>query len=247
MKKQNYLSIIVTVLLIMISLASCANPQEPNESPNLGKGLDLGVDKAHMAIADEKDQTLTGVTVNVPSEKQGLTIMRTPEEARGYAIFLGQDSNEYTYFLNSDVLIGVNYNIMGMPVDKPKTEKEVEKIAKDFLEEHFDNFAHYALFGISHYESGYYYCVRFAYQKDGHSFQDIVIVNITYGGEIMSVSAPHYGEYYDCPVTKEQLDKTISDLGEGIEPMGVLYDDNHVLCYTYMKDDVQYYVPVYTE
>ena len=247
MKKQIQISLIVAILSILICLASCANPQEPNEKPNLGKGFNFGVNKIHMAIADEKEQTLTGITADVPIEKQDMTITRSPQEARGYAIFLGQDSNEYTYFLNSDVLIGVDYDIMGMPVDKPKTEKEVEKIAKDFLEEHFDNFAYYDLFGISHYESGYYYSVRYAYQKFDYLFQDIVVVNVTYGGEIMSVKAPHLGEYYDCPVTKEQLDKTVSELGEGIEPMGVLYDDNHVLCYTYMKDDVQYYVPIYTE
>ena len=247
MKYKRVISVIAAALSVMACFVSCANPQEANEKPNLGKGLDFGVNKAHMAIADEKEQTATGITVDVPAEKQDMTITRNPEEARGYAIFLGQDSNEYTYFFNSDVLVGVNYNIMGLPVDSPKTEKEVKKIAEDFLEEHFDNFPYYDLYGISHYESSYYYCVRFAYQKYGYAFQDIVIVNVTYAGEIMSVKAPHLGEYYDCPVTKEQLDKTVSDLGEGIEPMGVFYDDNHVLCYTYMKDDIQYYVPIYTE
>ena len=247
MKHTKIISVIISAFAIIICFAACANPQEPNEKPELGKGLDFGVNRAHMAIADEKEYTTTGITVDIPADMQDKTIMRNPQEARGYAVFLGQDSNEYTYFLNSDVLIGVDYGIMGMPVEKPKTEKEAERIARDLLEEHFDNFAHYDLFGVSHYESSYYYGVRFAYQKYGYAFQDIIVVNVTYGGEIMGVKAPRLGEFYDCPVTKEQLDKTVSDLGEGIAPMGVLYDDNHVLCYTYMKDDVQYYVPAYTE
>ena len=125
--------------------------------------------------------------------------------------------------------------------------KEAEKIARDFLKEHFDNFAFYELFMINNFDSSHYYSVRFAYQRDGYAFQDIIVVNVNYGGEIMSVKAPHFGEYYDCPVTKEQIDKTVAALGEGIEPMGVFYDDNQVLCYTYIKDGVQYYVPIYAE
>lgn len=239
-------TIVALVLVSLICASACANPKNEG-TPDSTKCMDFQVDKATMAIADEIDHSLPGITVEVPAEKQANCITRDPNEIRDYAVYLATDSVEYTYYFNSNIIIGVDYDIHGSPVESPINEKKAEKIARDFLEEHFDNFAFYDLFGISHYESSHYYCVRFAYQKYGHVFQDIVMVNVNYAGEIMNVSAPHYGEYYDCPVTKEQLDKTVSDLGEGIRPMGVLYDDNHVLCYTYMKDDMQYYVPIYTE
>ncbi len=246
MKNKLRFIIVALILVSLLCTPACANPQN-KETPNPTCGLNFSVDKANMAIADEKKHQLPEVTVEIPEEKKSLCITRNADEIRDYAVFLNTDSVEYTYYFNSNIIIGVDYNIHGDPVDSPKTEKEAEKIARDFLKEHFDNFAFYELFMINNFDSSHYYSVRFAYQRDGYAFQDIIVVNVNYGGEIMSVKAPHFGEYYDCPVTKEQIDKTVAALGEGIEPMGVFYDDNQVLCYTYIKDGVQYYVPIYAE